>query len=70
MTAPSKPCLHPTKCNSLLEGKGGKHGGHEVLYGVGACWRRDGRPERKVGLSGEGWESPFEGGDDARADSV
>lgn len=39
----------------------GKHCGHAVLYGPGACWRRDGRPERKAGLSGEGWRSPFEG---------
>lgn len=38
----------------------GKHCGHEVLYGVGACWRRDGRPERKVGLQNE--TSPFAGG--------
>ena len=38
----------------------GKHCGHAVLYGTGACWRRDGRPERKAGLSGEGWRSPFQ----------
>ena len=31
----------------------GKQCGHRVLYGPGACWRRDGRPERKAGLSGE-----------------
>ncbi len=40
-------------CNSWT----GKHCGHAVLYGPGACWRRDGRPERKVGL--EGCESPY-----------
>lgn len=38
----------------------GKLCGHQVLYGTSACWRRDGRPERKAGLSGEGWRSPFQ----------
>lgn len=37
----------------------GKQCGHQVLYGPGACWRRDGRPERKAGLNDEGWRSPF-----------
>lgn len=50
------PCHTPTPCPLLL-GKGTC--GHQVLYGPEACWRRDGRPERKVGLSGEGWMSPF-----------
>lgn len=51
------PCHTPTPCPLLL-GKGTC--GHQVLYGPQACWRRDGRPERKAGLSGEGWKSPFE----------
>lgn len=38
----------------------GKVCGHKVLYGPTACWRRDGRPERCAGLSGEGWRSPFQ----------
>lgn len=42
-------------CNSWT----GKQCGHRVLYGKGACWRRDGRPEMPAGLSGEGWRSPF-----------
>ena len=52
------PCHTPTPCPLLL----GKTCtcGHQVLYGPGTCWRRDGRPERKVGLSGEGWMSPFQ----------
>ena len=50
------PCTTPKPCPSWT----GKQCGHEVLYGVGACWRRDGRPERKAGLSGEGWMSPFQ----------
>lgn len=37
----------------------GKHCGHAVLYGPGACWRRDGRPERKCGE--QGMVSPFAG---------
>ena len=50
-------CTKPTPCPLLL-----RPGtcGHQVLYGPEACWRRDGRPERKAGLSGEGWRSPFE----------
>ena len=52
------PCHTPTPCPLLL-GKSGKCG-HKVLYGPEACWRRDGRPERKAGLSGEGWRSPFQ----------
>ena len=56
MTAPSDLCHQPTTCPSWT----GKHCGHEVLYGVGACWRRDGRPERPAGLSGDGWRSPFQ----------
>ena len=44
----------------------GKQCGHKVLYGPDACWRRDGRPERKAGLSGEGWRSElqYEGGEE------
>lgn len=35
----------------------------KALYGPDYCYKRDGRPERKVGLdTGEGWRSPFEGG--------
>lgn len=53
-------CLKPTVCPSWT----GKHCGHAVLYGPGACWRRDGRWERCAGLDmGAGWRSPFEGGD-------
>ena len=55
MTAPSSTCLTPTKCPSWT----GKQCGHAVLYGVGACWKRDGIPVRKVGLQNE--ESPFAG---------
>ena len=50
-------CTTPTPCPLLL--KSGKCG-HQVLYGPDACWRRDGRPERCAGLSGEGGKSPFE----------
>ena len=50
-------CHTPTPCPLLL-GKSGKCG-HAVLYGQDACWRRDGRPERKVGLQNE--RSPFAG---------
>ena len=49
---PVSPCA---KCPSWT----GKHCGHEVLYGPDACWRRDGRPERKAGLQNE--VSPFAG---------
>ena len=49
-------CHNPTVCPSWT----GKHCGHQVLYGPGACWRRDGRPEMCVGL--ENSESPFAGG--------
>lgn len=56
MPAPN-PCNTPTPCPSLL-GKTGKCG-HAVLYGVGACWKREGRHVRKVGLQNE--ESPFAG---------
>ena len=51
------PCHTPSPCPLLL-GKSGK-GGHKVLYGPDACWRRDGRPERKVGLQDS--ESPYSG---------
>ena len=51
-------CHTPTPCPLLL-GKSGKCG-HKALYGPESCWRRDGRPERKAGLSGEGWRSPFQ----------
>ena len=50
-------CHTPTPCPLLL--KSGTCG-HQVLYGPEACWRRDGRPERNVGLGGEGWRSPFQ----------
>lgn len=53
------PCTTPTRCQSLL-GKDNTGCGHKVLYGPQACWRRDGRLERKAGLSGDGWRSPFE----------
>ena len=49
-------CEKPTRCPSHTD----KTCGHKVLYGPQACWRRDGRPERKAGLSGEGWRSPFQ----------
>lgn len=49
-------CTTPTLCPSAMD-KSGTRCGHEVLYGVGACWRRDG-PERKAGLQGS--ESPFQ----------
>ena len=51
-------CMKPTPCPLLL--KSGTCG-HQVLYGPQACWRRDGRPERKAGLQNE--VSPFAGGD-------
>lgn len=52
-------CLTKPPCPSWTV----KQCGHAVLYGPGACWRRDGRPERCVGLDMvEGWRSPFEGG--------
>lgn len=57
MTARREPVTPCPGCPSYA----GKHCGHAVLYGPGACWRRDGRPERKAGLSGVGWRSPFEG---------
>ena len=50
------PCHTPTPCPLLL--KSGTCG-HQVLYGPDACWRRDGRPERKAGL--EDSKSPFAG---------
>ena len=56
MTAQSDPVTSCAKCPSWT----GKQCGHKVLYGTDACWRRDGRPERKAGLSGEGWRSPFQ----------
>ena len=51
-------CEKPTRCPSLL-GKDNTGCGHKVLCGPQACWRRDGRPERKAGLQNE--ESPFAG---------
>ena len=51
------PCHTPTHCPLLL-GKTGQCG-HKVLYAPDACWRRDGRPERKAGLENE--TSPFAG---------
>lgn len=51
-------CDKPTRCQSLL-GKDSTGCGHKVLYGPQACWRRDGMPERKVGLQNE--VSPFAG---------
>ena len=60
MTAPCEHVTTCTTCPSALK-KDGACCGHRVLYGPTACWRRDGRPERKAGLSGEGWRSPFEG---------
>ena len=51
-------CMTPTPCPLLL-GKSGRCG-HKVLYGPDACWRGDGRPERKCGLSGEDYASPFQ----------
>lgn len=44
----------------------GKLCGHAVLYGRGACWQRDGRPTRKVGLQNE--PSPFAPGPDEKAE--
>lgn len=58
MKGPSELCLKPDKCPMWT----GKVCGHKVLYGVGACWRRDGRPERKVGPQNE--TSPYAGKDD------
>ena len=55
-------CEKPTRCPSIL-GKDNTGCGHRVLYGPTACWRRDGRPERKAGLSGEGWRIPFQYGE-------
>ena len=52
-------CHKPTLCPSALD-KQADRCGHEVLYGESACWRRDGRPERCVGL--ENSESPYAGG--------
>ena len=52
-------CTKPTPCPMLLLKTGTC--GHQVLYGMQACWRRDGRPERKAGLQNE--RSPFAGGD-------
>lgn len=49
---PVSPCA---KCPSWT----GKQCGHKVLYGPDACWRRDGRLERKVGLQDS--KSPFAG---------
>lgn len=48
----------------------GKQCGHAVLYGVGACWKRDGRPERCVGLNmRDRWKSEYAGnGDDCEAE--
>ena len=40
-------CHTPTPCPLLL--KSGTCG-HQVFYGMEACWRRGGRPERKAGL--------------------
>ena len=51
------PCTTPTPCPMLI-GKTGKCG-HRVLYGPDACWRRDGRPERKCGEQDS--VSPFAG---------
>lgn len=53
MTTPSDICLTKPPCPSWT----GKQCGHAVLYGPTACWRRDGRPERKSGL--ENSESPY-----------
>lgn len=53
--ATGEPCTAPTRCPMHT----GKTCGHKVLYGPQACWRRDGMPERKVGLQNE--ESPFAG---------
>ena len=47
-----------TKCHGCPSWTG-KQCGHQVLYGPDACWRRDGRPERKAGLQNE--RSPFAG---------
>ena len=55
MTAPSDLCHTKPPCPSWT----GKHCGHKVLYGEGACWRLDGRPERKVGLQDN--DSPYAG---------
>lgn len=54
-----RPCEPVTQCKGCPSWTG-KHCGHQVLYGPDACWRRDGRPERKAGLSGDGRRSPFE----------
>ena len=58
MKGPSEMCHKPTPCPCLL-GKTGRCG-HQVLYDESACWRRDGRPKRKVGLQNE--TSPYSGG--------
>ena len=55
MTAPCEPVTQCKGCPSWT----GKHCGHAVLYGPDARWRRDGRPERCVGL--QDGKSPFAG---------
>lgn len=60
MTAPSETVPTCHGCPSALK-KDGAGCGHRVLYGPAACWKRDGRPDRCVGLDmGEGWRSPFQ----------
>ena len=54
----SELCFKPTLCPSALD-KAATRCGHKVLYGPTACWRRDGRPDRCVGLQDS--ESPFAG---------
>lgn len=52
MTA--KPDTYCASCPLLL-GKSDRCG-HKVLYGMKACWRRDGVPNRPCGAGGK---SPF-----------
>ena len=59
MTAPGAELV--TQCNGC-PCHPGKTCGHQVLYGPGACWKRDGRPERCVGL--QDGKSPFAGESD------
>lgn len=52
---PYEMCHTPTPCPMWEKRKG--YCGHQVMEGMQACWRRDGRVERK---RDEGWVSPFQ----------
>ena len=56
MTAKREPV---TKCHGCQYHSDKCSCSHQVLYGPDACWKRDGRPERKAGLQNE--RSPFAG---------